>query len=370
MQTRGGHLQFCMSRTGNHGLSPAIAAVPLVGLALLLAFAVGLAASVGSSAGCSSSGALSGTLKGGVPRKFVPIYEAATEKYGLGPRGPAILASIHFNETSFGTNTNNTTGSGAEGQMMFMPETWAMYGVDANGDGKKDPYDPEDAIFAAARYLRASGAPGNWHDAIYAYNHAEWYVQRVEGDARDFGGAGMESVSGGGLAEACSGVGGDAMLHHAQRLFRPRAFKTLPERLWVGDGPPQQVDARIWADAVWLLETYDLRVKAAREGGHRTHGDGTAMDMAPVSSDWDATAKRAAEDLGWTRGCAESGVKPVCKLVPAIHFVGYNGYDSLHGDPQHSSLPHLHVSWESSSYGGCPGTVCGPNQWVMAFPLR
>ncbi len=87
---------------------------------------------------------------------------------------------------------NNTTGSGAMGWMMFMPETWAAYGVDANGDGKKDPYDPEDAIYAAARYLRASGAPRNWHDAIFAYNHAEWYVERVMGDFRRFQGAGMD----------------------------------------------------------------------------------------------------------------------------------------------------------------------------------
>ena len=39
-----------------------------------------------------------------------------------------------------------------------MPPTWAMYGVDANGDGVKDPFNPVDAIFAAARYLRAAGA--------------------------------------------------------------------------------------------------------------------------------------------------------------------------------------------------------------------
>ena len=39
-----------------------------------------------------------------------------------------------------------------------MPATWKQYGVDANGDGVKDPYNPVDAIFAAARYLKAAGA--------------------------------------------------------------------------------------------------------------------------------------------------------------------------------------------------------------------
>ena len=41
--------------------------------------------------------------------------------------------------------------------MQFMPSSWATYGVDANGDGFKDPYNPADAIFAAARYLHAAG---------------------------------------------------------------------------------------------------------------------------------------------------------------------------------------------------------------------
>jgi hypothetical protein len=48
-----------------------------------------------------------------------------------------------------------------------------------------------------------------------------------------------------------------------------------------------------------------------------------------------------------------SGVRPICRLVPAIHFIGYNSYP-LHGDPQHSTFPHLHVPWESSGYGSCP----------------
>jgi hypothetical protein len=54
--------------------------------------------------------------------------------------------------------------------------TWKAYGVDANGDGKKDPYNPVDAIFAAARYLKAAGGEDDLRKAIFAYNHADWYV--------------------------------------------------------------------------------------------------------------------------------------------------------------------------------------------------
>lgn len=357
-----------MSGNSQQGSSTALAAIPMAGLAILIAFVMGIAAAAGGGGGnCGDAEgeATAGTVKGGVPKELVPIYQAAAAKYGLGPKGPAMLASINFNETSFGTNMENTTGSGAEGWMMFMPETWATYGVDANGDGKKDPYDPEDAIFAAARYLRASGAPGNWHDAIFAYNHAEWYVERIMGDFRSFYTGDQEAIS---STESC-GVGGSAMLRHAERLFRPKKFKMLPERLMAPGYSPEAIDARIWADAVWLVETYDLLVTAAREGGHKTHGDGTAMDLVPADGkSWDATARKAAEDLGWIESCGESGVAPTCPLVPAIEFIGYNGFGEHHGDPAHGGN-HLHVSWKSSDYGGCPYRICGPDEWVMAFPL-
>ena len=60
-----------------------------------------------------------------------------------------------------------------------MPSTWEMYGVDANNDGRKDPYNPVDAIFAAARYLKAAGGDKDLRSAIFAYNHADWYVDEV-----------------------------------------------------------------------------------------------------------------------------------------------------------------------------------------------
>jgi membrane-bound lytic murein transglycosylase B len=48
-----------------------------------------------------------------------------------------------------------------------------------SGDGKADPYNGVDAIYSTARYLRASGAPRNYRKALYAYNHAGWYVNLV-----------------------------------------------------------------------------------------------------------------------------------------------------------------------------------------------
>ncbi len=66
--------------------------------------------------------------------------------------------------------------------MQFLPSTWAVWGYDADGDGKADIHDPVDAVFSAARYLCAAGAGRGGQsldDAIFAYNHAWWYVREV-----------------------------------------------------------------------------------------------------------------------------------------------------------------------------------------------
>ena len=118
----------------------------------------------------------------GVPPILIPIYQRAAAAYGLGPQGPAVLAGINEVETAFGTNLNPSS-AGASGWMQFMPATWADYGVDANGDGVNDPYNPEDAIFAAASYLSAAGMPADTYGAIFAYNHADWYVSEVLANA-------------------------------------------------------------------------------------------------------------------------------------------------------------------------------------------
>jgi hypothetical protein len=137
--------------------------------------------------------------------------------------------------------------------------------------------------------------------------------------------------------------------------------------------PPEAVDERIWPDAVWILRTYDLRVTAAREAGHNTHGDGTALDMVPAGSQalshWRQTADRLAHDLGWDPSCGSSGSRPACDLVSAIQFVGYNGYPG-HGDPAHCSGAcgaHIHVSWVSASFGSA--ALSPPPAWVLVFPV-
>jgi hypothetical protein len=118
-----------------------------------------------------------------IPPFLLPIYQACGTEYGIPWE---VLASINKIETGFGTNLNVST-AGALGWMQFLPSSWEAFGVDANGDGKKDPYNPVDAICAAANYLEIAGAKENLYDAIFAYNHADWYVQEVLLYARAYG---------------------------------------------------------------------------------------------------------------------------------------------------------------------------------------
>ena len=117
-----------------------------------------------------------------IPLFLLPIYQAAAVQYGVPWQ---VLAAINEVETDFGTDLSIST-AGAIGWMQFMPETWLQYGVDAVNAGYADPYNPVDAIFAAARYLHAAGASTNLRSAILAYNHSEAYVESVLLRARLF----------------------------------------------------------------------------------------------------------------------------------------------------------------------------------------
>ena len=119
-----------------------------------------------------------------IPPFLLPTYQAAGIQYDVPWQ---VLAAINEIETDYGRNLS-VSSAGAVGWMQFLPSTWKSWGVDANGDGVADPYNPVDAIFTAARYLHAAGASQNLSSAIYAYNHANWYVQSVLLRAKLIGG--------------------------------------------------------------------------------------------------------------------------------------------------------------------------------------
>jgi hypothetical protein len=191
-------------------------------LALLALSLAGVAASIGGSSVTGSwldatelssdRYGVSARARAEIPPAYLRLYMLAARRYGL---DWAVLAAIGKVECDHGrdpdppcTREGAVNSAGAGGPAQFLASTWSEYGVSADG-GVPDRWNPADAILAMANYLRASGAPGSYRRAIYAYNHAWWYVAEVErwaaiyrGPAPAGGEAGVSGpVTAGGEAE-------------------------------------------------------------------------------------------------------------------------------------------------------------------------
>jgi hypothetical protein len=360
-------------------------------LLLLLATLTGILAVMirpGTCTGSAGDASPSTQAEHGIPAGYLSLYLETGRTY----RVPwPVLAGIGAIETDHGRSRAPGVRSGRNrygccaGPMQFNvtdgpPSTWDHYAVDANHDGEQDIYDPADAIPSAGNYLRAllHHAHGNLRQAILGYNHSEAYVNDVLARAQTYTGQSVPLVTAG-IADgggACTSGGidlpaGPADLHQARRLSSPRAFRTLPDWAMAAGRAPEPVDARLYDDVVWILRRYHLRVSAAREAGHHTHGDGTAVDLIPADGTtqpvWDSSTGRLAHDLGWTPACGSSGSRPACPLAPAIQFIGYDGYPR-HGSPRTCGAgcpAHIHISWTSPCYG--TSALSGPCEWVMTF---
>lgn len=156
----------------------------LVGLVLVaLLGTVGAAFSVFS----SNSGATEGCQKipGKAAANIPPTYLAFYVKAGAAFNVPwNVLAAVGNAESSHGRDNgpgihSGTNSMGAAGPMQFLSSTWASFGVDGDGDGKRDVYNPADAIFGAANYLHHNHAPARMQQALFAYNHDPQYVKGV-----------------------------------------------------------------------------------------------------------------------------------------------------------------------------------------------
>lgn len=126
----------------------------------------------------------SATARATVPAPWLTLYgRAAATCPGL----PwMVLAAVGAVESAHGQSNlagvrSGANYAGAMGPMQFLGPTWMAYGVDGDGDGIRDVYNPTDAVFGAARYLCASGADrqATLRQALWNYNHADWYVEQV-----------------------------------------------------------------------------------------------------------------------------------------------------------------------------------------------
>lgn len=177
-------------------LTTALVLAGLFGLMLVAAIAGAGAAPTGQTGGGFG---VSARARLDIPTLYLALYQRAAVRYRL---DWAILAGIDKVECDHGrdpdpscTKEGAVNSAGAGGPMQFLASTFSQYAV-APAGGAPDRWRPADAIFSAANYLRASGAPGNYREAIFAYNHATWYVAEVEHWASVYRGAALAAASG------------------------------------------------------------------------------------------------------------------------------------------------------------------------------
>ena len=124
---------------------------------------------------------------GGKPANYLQLFQESAALYCPGMSW-TVLAAIGQIESGDGAN-NGPSSAGALGPMQFMPATWRAWGITAFGEpGPPNVMDPYDAVPSAARMLCADGAgtPAGLPGAIFAYNHADWYVAEVLALARQY----------------------------------------------------------------------------------------------------------------------------------------------------------------------------------------
>lgn len=155
----------------------ALKAAAAFGIALVCALAFVISSVVALLSGSAPNGTIGSAGVAEIPSEQLIAIQTAAASCGLPWQ---VLAGVARTESDFGRDMS-TSSAGAIGYGQFLPSTWAAY-----GDGG-DPYRYEDALPAMARYLCANGGAGDVRGALYAYNHADWYVARVTAVAVKYG---------------------------------------------------------------------------------------------------------------------------------------------------------------------------------------
>ena len=211
------------------------AAALLLAPVLLLAAAAAGVLGVGEDPAATGTGGAgqpgaSSTAADDIPAAMLVLYQrAATAECDQLPW--TVLAAVGKVESDHDRFTlpgvhSGSNRAGAQGPMQFLPTTFAGYAqpVPPGGADPPSPYDPVDAVHAAARYLCQSGARGgDLRAALFTYNHSTDYVSAVLAVARRY------------AAAAAPADAGDAA---AKAIAFARAQIGIPY-VWGGDGPAE-----------------------------------------------------------------------------------------------------------------------------------
>jgi hypothetical protein len=247
-----------------------------------------------------------------IPTEQLASYqEAAASCPGMAWQ---ILAAIGKVETDHGRSTfpgvhSGANSAGAMGPMQFLGPTWQAYGVDGDKDGRRDVFNPTDAIWGAANYLCKNGAgqPNRLRGAIWHYNQSQTYVTTVLDHARRYGWDPAPSPVGSGVAGGLVTVGGITVAAslgpHLAALLQAAAVSGL--RLGGGGyrSYQTQIDARKRNGCldVFTAPASSCRVPTARPG-QSMHERGLAIDFtcngaliqSHASSCWQWLSRNAA----------------------------------------------------------------------------
>ena len=318
----------------------ALAAVLLA----LVALAAWWAAAGGASAQSVCGPApVARVAEGSAPSELVALFTAAAVKYELGGEGPAVLAALTKVESNFGQNMGPSS-AGAIGWTQFMPATWKAYGVDADGDGKRDPFNAADAIFSAANYLSASGAPADWRKALFAYNHAGWYVDKVLRAAQT-----MRMPAADDAPTGLVGCGSPATALPTGGVHRVAGGGEI---VTIPGSPGERIDSRILPDVLALQQRFKFKVTDGyATSGHAEAGEhplGLGLDVVPgPGGSWEHIDELAA----WAEPHPDKPRRP-------FRWVGYDG------DENHGRGHHLHLSWDHAPASKPPAA------WVLTLGAR
>src|SRR5215217_6514555 len=254
-------------------------------LAVLLVLAIGVLGAIFGMQPAQTGYGPSAAARAEIPAAYLRLYMDAGARYGIDPwilAGIGAVESDHGRSTAAGVRSSVNAFGCCAGPMQFSiagtPSTWDRHGVDGDRDGRRSPYAPADAIPAAARYLRASGAPADYRAALFAYNHADWYVAEVLAKAASFRGA----AAGAPLPQLTASVG--------QVLDDPRIALTPLQRADLRAG---LIDPRLVSALAAMAHRHTVAITALRsdhstftvDGALSNHSAGRAMDIGVVDGE-------------------------------------------------------------------------------------
>lgn len=315
--------------------------VAVVGFAAIVAATTGVMRAISQLGQGTGTLQPSGTALAEIPPAILQLYLAAPPRWCPGLSW-TVLAGIGWAETRHGTAANQVSPAGAKGPMQFMPGTWARYGVDGDGDGIADIWNPADAIPSAAHYLGANGAgnPAMLRQAIWHYNHDWDYVDLVLAKAAEYGAAAAAGPA------IIGGVTGNPLA----LINNPRVTMTRRD---IADLTNPQMDPRVIAVLEALAQAHAFNIIVVRTGHSMCVGGGNslpcrvsnhyvyrAVDIGPVDGARVSSSNSGAHAIVRWLASLQGPLRPT--EVGSPWALGYPGHFT---DRFHQS--HIHIGYDT-----------------------